>query len=342
MKKNNTYQVLNIKVIDFLSQPFTKKNISIPNWLIIVLVEIMAVMLHTGLSILFYGKAFFSTASLLWSFWGALIGSFILILVEYNIHRFLQATKEMSDFYDSQQISFSKWKLDTFQLGKQVWFSIIFATTIFPTTYVFFKLTTIDFITLKAVVLYANLIFIGNGFYWLIFLPTATYTIKKNAKQINFFDLKNTLWIRNLEKVYERAALSASIIGVMVILPLVFNPRLENITPITTGWLILVWLLVLVPYFVAQNSITNIVNNERLSTITQLQAQITQILSLPPSSITETRLQNLLQIYEKAINAKSKIFSFNIQIFNSIILPLLSFIVINFNKIILFIKTFAN
>ena len=158
MENKITDQVLSIRLIGILSQPFIKKNISIPSWLLILLTETLAVLLHVGFAFLIYGNSSFALSSLLWASWGALMAGFIVILVERNINMFLQATEKMIDFYNPAQTSFAKWKKDTFQLQKQIWFSIIFATAIFPTTYIFFKLTMGDFINIGALILYLNLI----------------------------------------------------------------------------------------------------------------------------------------------------------------------------------------
>lgn len=326
--------VLSTRIINILSKLLTRKNIALPSWILIIAAETLALLLHIGAWKLVYAQAKFDWVALAWIYWGALIAGIIVIFVDQNIEYFLQITDLMSPLFASQQNDFSGWKTRIFNFRFQVTFSLIFALAIFPTAYWFFKLIIGDVINFGSVILFLNLILIGNGFYWLCFLPGATKAINQSLGELNYFDLKNTNWIDQLSDIYEKAASYASIIGVMIVFPLAFGPKSGNIIFITSGWLVLVWLLVLVPYVVAQNNISKLVNQERLRTITNLQIQIAHFLSLHPTDVREKRLANLILVYNKALDAKGSTFSPNPQIVNSIIIPLLSFLVINFDRII--------
>jgi len=256
------------------------------------------------------------------------------VFVDQNVNYFLKVISEIQFLFALKESRFSEWKKQVFNLRYQLIFSLIFAIAIFPTAYLYFELIIGSLINFGSIILFLNLILIGNGFYWLCFLTGAIRAIKQSLGKLNYFDLKNTNWIDQLSDVYEKAALYASIIGVMIIFPIAFGPKSGNIVVITSGWLVFVWLLVLVPYFNAQNNISKLVNHERLKTIADLQNQIAHYLSLQPTDVREKRLANLITIYNKALEAKSSTFSSNPQIVNSIIIPLLSFAVINFEKIL--------
>jgi len=307
--------------------------------MLVIAAESLAIMLHIGVWKLVYPQAKFDWVAFAWIYWGALIAGIIIIFVDKNTKYFLQITNEMSPLFASKQNKFSEWKAQIFNFRYQVIFSLIFAIAIFPTAYWFFKQIIGDLINFGSLILFFNLSLIGNGFYWLCFLPGAAKAINQSLAVLNYFDLKNTNWIDQLSDVYEKAALYASIIGVMIVFPIAIGPKSGNIIVITSGWLVLVWLLVLVPYVIAQNNISKLVNRERLKTITNLQIQITHYLSLPPTDVREKRLANLITIYNKALEAKSSTFSSNPQIVNSIIIPLLSFAIINFDKIINLVST---
>ena len=186
--------------------------------------------------------------------------------------------------------------------------------------------------------LFINLLLIGNGFYWLLFLPGATSALTASMRKLSLFDPKNTFWVNQLSIIYSRAAISASLIGVLIICPIAFGPQIKNINIIATAWLLLVWALVLIPYIVAQTSIAEYINRERLETLTEIQVQINKLLNDPPTDQSEKRLGNLVLIYSKIIDAKSTTFGLNAQIVNSLILPLLSFALINFDEIGSFIQ----
>lgn len=329
--------VLSNQVIKFISQPLRKIHVHLPSWLSVITFELLTIISSSALWALANIQPRPNLISYLWASWGALIAGIIVVLVEWNLDNFLRTTNEMS--FMLKKNTFEEWKNRTFNLRNQLIFSIIFATIIFPTTYSFF-LSTIDraMINWGSPLLYTNLLLIGNGFYWLIFLPGATRVLTTSMRKLSLFDPKNTFWVNQLSSIYSRAAISASIIGILIIFPIAFGPQIKNITTIELVWMFIVWALVLIPYIVAQTSISEFINRERLETLTEIQNQIFKFLNNPPTDESEKRLGNLLSIYSKTIEAKSTTFGLNPQIVNSLILPFLSFLLINFDEIISFIQ----
>lgn len=332
-------QVLSTRLINILSKLYFLKNISVPRWILIIGTETSAIMLHVSIWKVANPQTVFDWAAFAWIYWGTLITGVIVIFVDQNVDYFLKVTSEILPRFAFKENAFLEWKTRTFNLRYQVIFSLVFAVVIFPTAYLYFDLIIGSLINFGSLILFLNLILIGNGFYWLWFLPSAIRAIKQSIGRLNYFDLKNTNWIDQFSDVYSKAALYASIIGVMIIFPIAFGPKSGNVVIITSSWLVLVWLLVLVPYFNAQNNISKLINRERLRTIDDLQNQIAHYLSLQPTDAREKRLANLITIYNKALDAKGSAFSSNPQIANSIVIPLLSFVIINFDKIVSLIRT---
>lgn len=152
-----------------------------------------------------------------------------------NISNPVRTTHEMSPLL-KRKSDFEEWKSKTFNLGRQVVFSFIFATIIFPTPYSFFTFTVgKTMVNWGSLFLYLNLLLIGNGFYWLVFLPGTTRVLTASMKKLSLFDFKNTFWVSRLSTIYTRAAISASIIGVMIIIPIILGPQAKNITIIATA-----------------------------------------------------------------------------------------------------------
>lgn len=336
--KDAKNQILSVKVIVLFSRII--KNNSLPSWLVMLLSEGGLVTLHPIVWVLIFpqSQSEFEVKIFLWAYWGALIAGFIVIFVEKNLELFLSITDELLLLIEStKRQRFEEWKTSTFSLSKQLLFSTAFAIIIFPMTYLFFRGTVgATAINFGSPLLFVNLTLIGNGFYWLIFLPGATRKLTGGMRKLNLFDPKNTYWINQLSGIYGRAATSASIIGVMIFFPLVFGPKANDIIIITSVWLFLVWSLVLIPYLIAQTSIADFINKERLETLSNIQLKISNVLKDSPSEEGEKRLTNLIAIYDKAIKAKSSIFDIDSQIINSLILPLISFILVNFEKIKVF------
>jgi hypothetical protein len=331
--------VLSNQVIKLISIPLRKIHVSLPSWMSIIAFELFTLIASSVLWALANMKPRPSIISYLWASWGALIAGIIVALVEWNLDNFLRITHEMLPLLEKMN-HFDEWKRKRFNLKSQLIFSFIFATVIFPTTYSFFTFTIgRTMINWGSLFLYINLLLIGNGFYWLVFLPGATRVLTDSMSNLRLFDPKNTFWVNQLANIFSRAASSASLIGVLIIIPVVFGPQIKDINIITTAWLLLVWALVLIPYLVAQKSITEFINKERLEKLTEIQNEICKFLDGPPTSESEKRIENLTVIYGKALDAKSSAFGINPQIVNSLILPLLSFALINSDKISTFLQS---
>lgn len=333
-------QVLSIKILILLSRLFKNNNNRIPSWAIMLFTESIAIALHSIVWLYIFPNLTSKSTIFLWAYWGALIAGIIVVLVERNLDFFLKTVGDLTPLLDPKNKGFDEWKKTVFAINKQVFFSIVFAIAIFPMTYIFFS-QTIGVVTINygAIILFVNLILIGNGFYWLLFLPGATRAIIISMRKLSLFDPKNTYWTQQLSRIYSQAAISASVIGVMIIFPIAFGPQTKNVNTIAIVWLILVWALVLIPYIIAQASITEFISKERLETLTEIQMQIFKIVNKPPTEKGEKRLENLISIYNKSIEAKSSVWDINPQIVNSLILPLASFLLINFDKIRAFIQT---
>ncbi len=338
--KDAKNQILSVKVIALLSRII--KNDSLPSWLVMLLSEGAIVTLHPIVWVLIFphSQSDFEAKIFLWAYWGALIAGSIVIFVEKNLELFLSVTDELLLLLErSKRQQFEEWKASAFSLSKQLLFSTAFAITIFPMTYLFFRGTVgVTAINYGSPLLFVNLMLIGNGFYWLLFLPGATRKLTAGMRKLNLFDPKNTYWTNQLSGIYSRAATSASIIGVMIFFPLVFGPKANDVVIITSVWLLLVWALVLIPYLVAQTSITDFISKKRLETLTDIQLRISNILKDSPTDEGEKRLTNLIAIYDKSIKAKSSVFDVDSQIINSLILPLISFVLVNFEKIKVFFQ----
>jgi hypothetical protein len=331
--------VMSNQVIKLISLPLNKIHIRLPSWMSVIAFELLTIISSSVLWILANIQPKPNLISYLWASWGALIAGIIVVLVEWNLDNFIRTTDDMSPLLKKNN-AFEEWKRKIFNLRNQLVFSFIFATVIFPTTYSFFTFTIgRAMINWGSLFLYINLLLIGNGFYWLIFLPGATRALTVSLNNLSLFDLKNTFWVNQLSSIYSRAAISASVIGVMIIVPVVLGPQIRNINIIANAWLLLVWGLVLIPYIVAQTSIAEFINKERLETITEIQSQILKQLKKAPTNESEKRIENLIMVYSKALDAKSATFGINPQIVNSLFLPLLSFILINFDEIRTFIQS---
>ena len=337
LAKQTRENVMSNQIIKLISLPLNKIHVQLPSWMNVVAFEFLTILSSSALWSLVNIRP--NLISYLWASWGALIAGVIVVLVEWNLDNFIRATDKMSPLLKKNNI-FDVWKRKTFNLRNQYIFSFVFATVIFPTTYSFFTFTIGRvMINWGSLFLYINLLLIGNGFYWLIFLPGATRALTSSMSNLNLFDLKNTYWVNQLSSIYSRASISASIIGVMIIVPVIFAPQISNINIIVNAWLLLVWGLVLIPYIIAQTSIAEFINKERLETISDVQVQILKLLKKPPTNESEKRLENLIAVYSKTLESKPATFGINPQIVNSLILPFLSFIIINFDEISVFIQS---
>ena len=81
-------RVLSTRIMNTLSKPLVRMNISLPSWILIIVAESLIIMLHVGAWKLVYPQAKFDWWAFAWIYWGALIAGIIAIFVDQNIDFF--------------------------------------------------------------------------------------------------------------------------------------------------------------------------------------------------------------------------------------------------------------
>ena len=194
-------------------------------------------------------------------------------------------------------------------------------------------------------ILLFNLFVIGNGFYWIITLPGAIKIVSENAQRVHSFDPANIIWVNKLSDVYQRAALSTSIIGVAVIVPVIANPSSTlTIRSVSMAWLVIVWSLVIIPYWIAQTHISNFIREEQLLNMMSIQRKMYKLIinhseSTGFSEYSIDFFGQLLELYTKMQTYDKSAWKIkhSLKFINSLFIPLLSFILVNFSIIIDFL-----
>jgi hypothetical protein len=248
------------------------------------------------------------------------------------------------------------------KVRRQITISFLFAFLIFPFTMLFFNQTIgLHANSSGAIILFVNVWIIGNGFYWIVVLPTSAKALFHSFKCSGYFDPRNTVWINAFSDVYENAAASVSVIGVLALFSLVPS-QLPMIRYISFGWLILILILVSVPFLYARSYLSKLIQYIRYSTMTDIQERIVAILQQKPSfyivkkqkieltegstdnEIDADELNQLLSIYDLTKHSESSLLklSSSSQFINSLLLPILSFVIINYVKIVKFISDILN
>lgn len=332
-------QVLSIRIISALSQPLRRRfpAVELPSLLVVVLLESVIGVLEVviwkiaGIQV--------TLATNLWAYWGCLLSGICLILVESNLDQFLQTMRQYAGHvFGPEQSAFARWANKAFNLRRQILFSLISTAIIFPTAFPFFAITMgFEARLWTAPVLFINLFFIGNALYWIIVLPGAARLISRHAQRIGAFAPRNIIWIDKLSDVYQRAALSTSLVGVALIIPVALGPKGSlPILVVTSGWLLLVWTLVLIPYVLAQSHLSEFVSRERLLTLTETQTKIYELMIRDKESNNSDQAETLLKIYKEAQEAEGSVWGFqsSLKFINSLLLPSLSFILLSFPQIL--------
>jgi hypothetical protein len=331
-------RVLSSKVIDVLASSLRKRlSTRLTDLLTVLLLEICLGLL--GLVIWLLTGVPRAPRAELWGAWGCLFTALSLFLVKSNLDRFLQVVeKHAGVLLGEGESAFQNWLMTKFSIHRQVIFSIVFAVVFLPLTFMFFAATIgREALLFVSFILFFNLLLIGNGLYWVIVLPGAAKTINENAQRTYCFDPRSTIWIDDLSDIYQRSALSTSIIGVAAVAPIVAGPSSTvTIQSISFGWFVLVWILVIIPYFYAQSYLSNLIRREHLLTLTTIQTRIYGFLVDGKGADCVDRAEKLLQLYTQAQSAERSVWRLgaSLKFINSLLLPLLYFIVVNISAIV--------
>lgn len=338
-------QALNVNIIrKFQINSFKKSSIQLPDWLIVLALEGFLGLF--AISIWALTDVKISLTENLWGLWGCLLAMLCVLFVKSNLSLFLDnLTKYAPEIFGDKQSFFTKWLETNFSIRRQIVVSLIFALVFLPLTFFFFEIAIgFEAILYVVIILLFNLILIGNGFYWIIVLPGATKVILDHSKRLNSFDPKNIVWIDKVSDIYQRAALYTSIVGVLVLFPVIASPgNTVTIRAISISWLVIVLLLVIFPYYRAQSNLTNVIRNEQLHTMTTIQPIIYNLLLNGKNSEDIHRAEQLLLYYSKIQSSEKSArgSSLNFRFVNSLLLPFASFLLLNFTNIVEAIQRFV-
>lgn len=349
-------RVLSIKIITLVDTLLKKVNInfSFASWVTIFVLEL--IFCNSIFLVLRIGSLTSAFEPLLWVNWGGSLTAICIILIQWNLEQFLKVLDRYSvDILGSEATSFREWLESCMSIKRQLLFSLIFSTILTPISlpfYVYFLVpNSVSLFALEPLLgsillflfAFLNIALIGNGVYWVVYLPGAVKIISVVYKPIKGFDFKNIAWVEEFSDIYQRATLSTSIIGVALLLPAIANPSNipPNIRVITMVWLLVVWMLVLVPYIFAQAQLSSIIRKERLLMLDKLQKKI-YVLAIEKTNGKEvSEIEQLLSLYSKVSATESSVWSIKIvlRFFNSLLLPIISFLVINYVTIIAIVQS---
>jgi hypothetical protein len=335
-------EVISVKVIHVIKSFFRKKiRIDLPDFVAILVMEIvlgaigMVVWVLTGVS-----KAYFAS---LWGAWGLLFSGLTIYFVKINLNRFLFiSNRDAKEIFGNQLSTFEKWLTDNFSLKRQIIFSSIFSLIFYPITFVFFQEAIGRYaIIFVSFILLFNLFLIGNGLYWIIVLPGAAKSMRENAQRMFCFDPSNTIWLTDFADIFQGAALYTSVVGIAILAPLLGSFSSDyTVQIVSLGWFIFVWALVIIPYFMAQSSLSGLIRDEKLNTLSSLQKKIYSLLMDCKDPQEITHAQQLLSLYTQTLTSERSSWKLgsSLKFINSLLLPFLSFIIVNFFELVNLIK----
>ncbi len=282
----------------------------------------------------------------LWGAWGCLFSAACLLLVKQNLDRFIRLMSNYAPRIFGQNIDlFNAWSLRVFDNRRQLIFSTVFAVIFLPLTFWFFQVAIgREALWLVSPVLFINLGFIGNGFYWVVSLPGAARVIAANAQKPESFDPRNLVWVEALSGIYQYAALSTSLIGIAILVPLTVRPsEALSIFLISFSWFGLVWALVFFPYFYAISGLSAFIKRELHEAMTSLQERLYRLVTGDLTADAAEQIEVLLQLYAQMQGYEQSVWRFgsNSGFVNSLLLPLVSFVILNYSFLADFLRQSA-
>jgi hypothetical protein len=349
-----------IKYVKLITRPidylFDKIHLNFSNWIALLIFEtLIACLIFATWELL---KIPVKSGGRIWVLWGNILTAICVSLVDKNLSGFLHVLDLYSDkWIQRNKEDFLQWIHKTFDIKRQITISFIFSFSIFPFTILFFDQTIgLKANRIGAIVLFINMWIIGNGFYWIAFLPISAKEIFKSSNLDGYFDPKNTVWINALSDIYEYAAISVSIIGVLALVSLIPS-QLPMIRYISLGWLFLILALIAIPFLYAKSYLSKLIRYSRYSTMSIIQMNIAKMTQTKchlilrkhdartakesiKSELSKDDIDKLLSIYDLTKHSQSSLLdlSSSLKFINSLLLPIGSFIVINYSEITSIIK----
>jgi hypothetical protein len=287
-------------------------------------------------------------AMIIWEFWGCALAFYAMVVTRDVTHRVLTTFQESTiEALLSMQglAALQQWVAASCSLKRQVVFSLLFTLWWAPLMVCFFSVKLGGFIGVGATILTTTNIFLGvaSGIYWAIAALRLPPILGQQHYKVYAFDPSSSDFVQHLSDTFEAVAFLASIGFAFVSLGLIPSRGGAPFARIIgIFWLLVVWGLTGGIFLGAQVQLGKIIGRAKQETLSGIQARVEALYAgmENPDRDTLATIKELMELHGrvKATNNWAISFHEGLRFLNTLLIPLLGFILANIDVVAKFLR----
>jgi hypothetical protein len=281
-------------------------------------------------------------AMIIWELWGCACAFYLLVGFRDNRHRIWITIREstIDALLSTQGLdALQQWVAASYSLKRQVVFSLLLALFWDPLMLCFFSVKLGGFIGVGAIILCTiNTLIMSNGLYWGIAFFRLPPILGQQHYKVYAFDPSSTDFVQKTSDTFEALSFLASIFAALFSLN--FIPSQGSallVRIISIFWLLTMWGVVGGIFLGAQFQLGKIIGRAKQETLRDIQARVEALYAgmENPDRDTLATIEKLMELHGRVKATKNWAVSFHegLRFLNSLLLPLLGFILANIDLV---------
>jgi hypothetical protein len=286
-------------------------------------------------------------AMIIWEFWGCVLVFYTVVGIRDVTHRVLTTFQEstIEALLSTQGLdALQQWVAASCSLKRQVVFSLLFTLCWAPLMVCFFSAKLGGFIGVGATILTTtNTFLVANFLYWVTPVLRLPLILGQQHYKVYAFDPSSSDFVQRLSNTFESAAFLDSIGAAFVSLCFIPSRGGAPFARIMSiFWLLTVWGLLGGFFLGAQFQLGKIIGRAKQETLSGIQARVEALYAgmENPDRDTLATIKELMELHGrvKATNNWAISFHESLRFLNTLLLPLLGFILANMDLVGRFLR----
>jgi hypothetical protein len=236
-----------------------------------------------------------------------------------------------------------QWVAASCSLKRQVVFSLLYTLFWIPLTVCFFSVKLGGFIGVgAAILLNIDVFLMTNLLYWVIPYLRLPLILGQQHYRVYAFDPSSTDFVQHLSDIFESAALLASIFAALFSLYFISRSSALLVRIISVFWLLAMWGMLGGMFLGAQFQLGKVIGRAKQETLSGIQARVEALYAgmENPDRDTLATIKELMELHGrvKATNNWAISFREGLRFLNTLLIPLLGFILANMDLVGRFLR----
>jgi hypothetical protein len=283
---------------------------------------------------------------IIWEFWGCACAFGIMLLVRYSLRKTFTTFQEstIDALLSTRGLdALQQWVAASCSLKRQVAFSLLFTLFWMPLMVCFFSVKLGGFLGVGATILTTiNAFLLANGQYlWIPYLRLPLILGQQHYK-VYAFDPSSSDFIQRLSDTFESLAFLYSIVAALVSLCFISRSGAPLVRIISIFWLLGSWGVLGGFFLSAQFQLGKIIGRAKHETLRGIQTRVEALYAgmENPDRDTLATIEKLMELHGrvKATNNWAISFHEGLRFLNTLLIPLLGFILANIDLVAKFLR----